>query len=623
MERIKRLGWISFVCALIFILACTTAFAAENSSGLTYTWDLKQMYASQEDWEADYAYVEKTILPKIENYRGKLGDANALKEYLDLYWEANGLLTKLYLYGYLGTQKDQTNATSRGLVDRLYTLDTKVSVASAFADSELVALPQEVKSRLLGQPVLSDYAFMLKDILADDADTLGEEARAVLSGLFPTLGMPETVFSTLTSVEIQFEPIQTSKGETIVVDEGNYGSLLESPDRGIRKAAQESMMQGYQAHNYTLASLLAAHVKNQVALARVQGYDHVLDMALENTDVPVNVYHTLIHTTNQNLAPLHRYITLRKEALGLDTFYGYDMYVPLSNYHPQDIAYATAAQEVQEALQVLGSDYRTKLSHMLTSGHIDVYPAANKVSGGFSVGGLATPYILLNHNGTFDSVSTLSHELGHALYSMYAYENQPVQYQQPTIFTHEVASTTNEALLSGYVQNRANTTAEKLFYLDQQLSNFVKTYYSQVMYAEFEEFIYQTVEQGGSLSADLLNEKWLALQKKYFGEDYKVTELTPYGWSRIPHFYYTFYVYQYATSIACATDIGQRILQGQEGALEQYRSFLKAGASKDPVSLLQLANVDPTNASTMEAAIGHFDQLLDEFETLVKDKSTR
>ncbi|MBP5669487.1 MAG: oligoendopeptidase F, partial [Lachnospiraceae bacterium] len=430
--------------------------------------------------------------------------------------------------------------------------------------------------------------------------------------------VPEDAFSIMNDADFVFPEMQDEKGETVRITHGRYGNLMESPDRRVRKEAFEKMYSVYKQFNNTLAALYNGQVKTLIFHAKAKKYASTLEASVDRNNVSPQVYKNLVETINANLELLHRYVRLRKKCLGVDELHMYDIYVPMIEGVAKVVPYEEAKATVLKALEPLGEDYLAKLREGFANRWIDVYENEGKRSGAYSAGAYGThPYVLLNHNDTLDSMFTLAHEMGHALHSCYSNENQPYIYADYKIFVAEVASTTNEILLLEYLLKNTTDKKERAYLLNHYLDSFKGTVFRQTQFAEFEMKSNELCESGESLNAENLNAMYYELNQRYYGPDMISDEQIAYEWARIPHFYYDFYVYQYATSFSASVAIARAILSEGAPAVERYKKFLSGGCSKPPVELLKIAGVNMETAAPIESAMKAFEEILGELENLV------
>ena len=583
------------------------------------TWDLPAIYPNSEAWEADFQTVEETYLPQYANYQGKLGDEKSLLAYLQMNDQAGRITDKLYVYAGMTSDENQTDSAAFERFARAESLDTRLTQAGSFVTPELLALPEQALRAYRDNPQLRTYRHMLDVVLRQKAHTLSKEAESLLAASGEMANGPETIYTKITEADMQFPVIKGSVGEDIQLSEDVYYQLLLDPDRELRKRAFEGVLGSYNASRYSLAAALDSQMRKDIFYAQSRKYASSLEASLDAGNIPVGVYTSLVQAANDNLQVLHEYIAMRKQVLQLDKVHTYDTYVPLVKPVDVSIPYKDAKIALVEALAPLGEDYIKQLRAGFDNRWIDVYPKENKLSGAYSWGSYDThPYILMNYDDTMDGMLTLAHEMGHALNADYTNNTQAYVNSENPTFLAEVASTTNEMLTLRHMLDRAKDDDEKLYYLNQMAETIRGTFFTQVMYAEFEQQIHERVEKGDALSVDSVNEMWSNLLVKYLGPDYELDELARVGWARIPHFYYNFYVYQYATGIAAANQFVKDILENGQGAADAYLNFLGAGSSDYSVDLLKQAGVDMTAGAPVDNLLADFGRIVSQMEEILR-----
>ncbi|MGN0743075.1 MAG: M3 family metallopeptidase, partial [Candidatus Fimadaptatus sp.] len=587
MRMTKRIA--AFLLALVMAMGCLTALAEGN----TYPtkWDLTEIYASEDEWMADYDAVME-MLPQLESFRGTLNTAQGLYDYLQFFvvGELTRLENKLYLYANLGYSLDASDPVFSTLLARLDTLYSLESQYNAFAESEIFALPLETRQEIMSDPLLEPLAYYLEGYLDEDYEPFSEETNTALAILSPALGRAEDIFNIMTYVDLPDPIIEMPDGTTAELTDALYSQIVSSDDydREFKALCNQTALTRPVDFINTFTALLESCIATNWAYAQLDNYETSREAALALSDVDPAIYDMVIEAAHEGAADYQRYLDIHRRTLGLEEQYGFDLADYISEYDPGMLPYDEAVLQVREALSVLGEDYIAHYDQLVSSNHIDAYSTDTKDTGAFSmsVGNEYQPYLLFNYEGYSTDVSTLAHEMGHAIYSEYSAENQSLVYASPTIFTQEVASTTNELLYYTYMMEHAATEDERLFYLENMLSMFAGTFFSQAWYAEFEDAAYQTVEAGYSLDAEELSDLWMELNETYRGDAVKTYPDYRYQWATIPHMYYNYYVYQYATSVAYAASICEYIASGDEGAVEDYLAFLKLGGSMDPADLL-------------------------------------
>lgn len=585
-----------------------------------FKWKLEDIYASNDLWEKDFAEV-KSLAAKLEQYKGQLalGSENLL-HCLEAFAAMNRLFEKVYVYAHMRSHEDSANGFYQSYSDRSDSLSVEVSSASSFVVPEILAIPSDKLANFLNEnEKLAFYKRYIDDIIRNKPHVLSASEEQILAMSGEMANAPGSIFSMLNNADIKFPTIKDEKGNDIELTKGRFIQLMESTDRTVRKDAFEAMYTTYKKQRNTLAALLNAQVKSNIFNAKVRKYSSARESYLFPDNVPEAVYDNLIQSMHDNMHLMHRYMKLRKQMLGLDELHMYDVYTSMVKEAKMDITYQEAVEKVKEGVAVLGEQYSKDLEKGFTSGWIDVYENEGKRSGAYSWGCYDShPYVLLNHTDTVNSMFTLAHEMGHALHSFYSDANQPYIYAQYKIFVAEVASTLNEALLMHYMLKNTTDKNEKMYLLNYYMEQFRTTVYRQTMFAEFEKLIHAKAEAGESLTADVLSKIYHDLNVQYYGPDMVVDELLDMEWSRIPHFYTSFYVYKYATGFSAATAIAHKIINEGQSAIDKYLEFLKSGGSDYPIELLKIAGVDMTTPEPVNNALKVFEDLLNQMEELVK-----
>lgn len=584
------------------------------------TWALEDMYADRQAWEAAFAKA-KEMAAQAASYAGRLGEsAENLLEYTSLSEKLDCVLSEVY--GYASRVKDQDTADAEGqtLEARAMGLYVECSGLTSFAGPEILAVPEEkLEAFYTEKPELERYRRSIGEVRRCREHILSPELEKVLADAGEMAQAPGTVYSMLVNADLKFDPIRDSRGQEYEVTGGSFIPLMQSPDREVRKAAFESLYTSYGKVINTAASLLNSQVNQLKFFAKARQYPDALHASLDHTNVPVEVYHNLIDAVHEDIGVLHRYMKLRKKLMGVDELHMYDIYTSLVPDADVKISFEDAKKEVLEATAVLGAEYTGVLKEGFENRWIDVYENKGKRGGAYSAGQLVHPYVLLNYKETLDSEFTLAHEMGHAMHSWLSTKNQNPVDRDYVIFVAEVASTCNEALLMQYLLKKTEDKKTRAYLINYFLEQFRTTLYRQTMFAEFELMINEEVAKGGSLTAEGLNKMYHDLNVFYYGEDVEVDSLIDREWARIPHFYYNYYVFQYATGFSAAIALSKRILEEGGSAVKDYLEFLSGGCSKDPISLLRGAGVDMRTAEPVHSALELFDSLLDEMEELMKD----
>lgn len=593
------------------------AWAAQAGDAAT-KWSLADMYAGEEAWQADCDRLEQVLIPGLQQYQGRLDDPATVRKCLQAAEAMFRTADKVYNYATLAADLDQSDDAALERKSQAVSVYTRVLSASSFMDPELLAQDPAYLDSLASQPGLGLYAFYFKNLRLRQDHYLSAPEEALLASVMELTAAPENIFTKLTTVDIDFGNVVLPDQEETTVSEASYMTLISDPRRAVRQEAYQKLMSGYMDNSYTLAATLEAQVKGNIFYARARKYDSALDAALDSELLPRQVYDNLLDTASRNLAPLHRYTRLRARLLDLDKVAAFDLMAPLTPDYNRSFDYAQAQQIVLKGLAPLGSDYTDRLQYGLNHRWVDVYPAAFKISGAYATAIYDShPYILLNYDGSYDSVLTLAHEAGHAMYFDYTNRTQPYMNAGTPIVTQEVASTLNEMLVTDYLLSQAGSDEERLYLLNLEADQIVGTFYRQLMYAEFEQQIHERVEQGEGLSPESMNAIWSALLQKYYGPSFVVDDYSACGWMRIPHFYYDFYVYKYALDLAAAQNLFSGLQSGDETRVTAYLDFLKAGSSDYPVNVLKQAGVDLNDPSMESALLDRFESVLDEIEAIL------
>ncbi len=596
----------------------STALPGRDEIQHEYKWQINDIYASEQLWQTDFDKV-KSSTSTVADYKGTLSQSPAtLAACLKQRDEIGILAGKLFAYARLQRDENSANAKYQALVGKTEGLLAETGAATAFIEPEILAMPADVLAACRREPALAEYSFYFDNLIRQKEHFLSPGEEEILSRSTEATQAAETAFNMLAHADMTFPDIKGEDGKIITLSEGRYRTLIMSPDRRVRKDAFAGLFGAYRAFRNTFAATLSGSVKKNIFYARTRKFNTTLESSLSEGNIPVAVYDNLIATVNQNLAPLHRYIALKKKVLQLDKVHMYDLYTPLAQAVKFTIAYPEGQKLVRDSLAPLGPEYAGILNKGLTSGWIDVYENKGKQTGAYSWGVYGVhPFVLLNYNDRIEDVSTLAHEMGHAIHSYYSQAAQPYATSQYTIFTAEVASTTNEILLNDFLVKTTKDPHKKLYLINQYLEMVRATVYRQTMFAEFEKLIYAKAEAGETLTADLLDELWHALNVKYYGPETVVDAEIDIEWARIPHFYANFYVYQYVTGFAAATSLAEQVLTESTGAQQRYIDFLKSGGSDYPINILNNAGVDMSTPQPVELTLNRFSSMLDELEKTI------
>ncbi len=599
----------------------TSSIPKRSEIPAEYKWKLEEIYASNDLWEKDFAEV-KALAAKLDAFRDKLAEsAESLLMCLDDNAAMSRLFEKVYVYAHMKSHEDSTDSFYQGLADRADSLSVEISSASSFVVPELLSIPDEKLVGFINEnEKLAFYKRYIDEILRTKPHILNANEEQILAMSGEMANAPGSIYSMLNNADIKFPTIKDENGNEIEITKGRFIQLMESTDQRVRKDAFEALYSTYKKQRNTLAALLNSQVKANIFNAKVRRYSSARESYLFPDNVPETVYDNLIKAMHDNMHLMHRYMKLRKQMLGLDELHMYDVYTTMVKEAKMDIDYKEAVETVKKGLEVLGEQYSKDLEKGLSSGWIDVYENEGKRSGAYSWGCYDShPYVLLNHTDTVNNMFTLAHEMGHALHSFYSDANQPYLYAQYKIFVAEVASTLNEALLMHHLLNTTTDKTKKMYLLNYYMEQFRTTVYRQTMFAEFEKIIHGKAEAGESLTADVLCQVYHDLNVKYYGPDMIVDELLDMEWSRIPHFYSSFYVYKYATGFSAATAIAHKILTEGQSAIDNYLKFLKSGGSDYPIELLKIAGVDMMTPEPVDNALKVFEDLLNQMEALVQE----
>lgn len=582
-------------------------------------WSIEDIYPTDEAWEQDFAAAKK-MPEQIASYKGLLStDSAKLLEYLKADDDMTVLLESLINYAQRKNDEDTRESKYQDMVSRLEMLFVDISGAAAFVTPEILSIDDETMERFFReQPDMELYRLCLDRVRRKKAHILSEAEERIMALTGEMTGSPDNIFSMFNDADLKFPDAVDKDGNSHQVTHGSYIPLMHSNDRVLRKSAFESLYGVYENFRNTSAAVLSSQVKCLTFRARARKYDSTLQAALDGNEVPVEVYKQLIEAVHENMHYMYKYVKLRKKLLGVEELHSYDLYAPVVSDIEVKIPFEQAKQEVFDSLAPMGEEYRAIFTKGINDRWIDVYENEGKRSGAYSAGARVHPFVLLNHKDTLDSEFTLAHEMGHAIHSYLSNKNQPVVYSDYVIFVAEVASTCNESLLMQHLLKITTDKKRRAYLINYFLEQFRTTLYRQTMFAEFELMINEKAENGESLTADVLCELYRQLNLLYYGEDIVIDHELDMEWARIPHFYYNYYVYQYATGFSAAIALSQRILKEGAPAVKDYIGFLSGGCSKDPISLLRGAGVDMTSTKPVTDALKLFGELIDEMEELMK-----
>jgi len=586
-----------------------------------YKWNIEAMIRDESTIERDLMKIRKQADQYAEKYAGHLGDS--AETLYDAFASSDKLMRKLekiYVYAHMRRDEDNSNSQYQGMTDMAMAVVAYVSAKVSFFTPELLSLR---RSTLLGfiaeNPKLKTYEFAIMDALRQKKHIMSKKEESIMAQMGEVTSATNDIFTMLNNADIRFADAVDSKGSKHPVTHGTYIKHMESKDRALRASAYHSMYDAYKNLINSISTAYNYNTKTDVVTSRIRKFGSSREAALSGDNIPGAVYDNLVSVVNENLPAMHRYVQLRKELLGLDKMYMYDMYVPLIRIPNRKIRFEEGLDIMREALQPLGRDYISKMNKGISQGWIDVYENKGKTSGAYSFGCYDSyPYILLNYTDTLKDVFTVIHEMGHSMHSKYTRDAQPYIYGSHSIFTAETASTVNESLLMNYLLDKETKPQMRKYLLNMYLEEFRTTLFRQTMFAEFEDITHKAIEAGQVLTGDWMCDQYQALNDKYYGPAVERDDTIRYEWVRIPHFYRAFYVYKYATGYSAATAICSKILSEGKPAADAYIDFLRTGESDYPIELLKIAGVDMSSPEPIRKAMDKFNELLDEFEGMVR-----
>lgn len=585
-----------------------------------YKWKTEDVFKSDDEWKEKFENL-KTKINEFDKFQGKLSKSSELLlNCLKVRDEIDIQIDRLSIYAHLKSDEDTRVTKYQGYRDQVSSLAVQINQKEAFIQPEILQIPENKLWQFVeDQEGLEEYRHYFEDLLRSKDHVLSEEGEELLALAGDMSQSSYRIFSMFNNADIKFSEIEDEKGNKVELTKANFFVFQDSPDRRVREDAFREMYNTYQSWINTLAAALSGAVKKNIYYAKARKYNSALEATLHSDNIPISVYQNVISTLNKNLTPMHRYISIRKKVLGLDKVYPWDLYVPLLKELQWKVSYEEAVETIQIALAPLGEDYLAIMKKGFTSRWFDVYENKGKRSGAYSssVYGIPHPYMLLNYQNMLDDMFTVAHEMGHSIHSYYTMKNQPYIYSDYTTFVAEVASTLNEALLMDYLIKKTTNKEKKLYLINQYADQIRGTMYIQAIFAEFEKRIHDKLEAGEALTSDFYNGVARDIYTRYYGPDFEMDPIYDINWCRIPHFYYNFYVYQYATGIAAATAIAQKIISGDMEARDAYLNFLKSGNSDYSINLLKDAGVDMTSPQPIEATAILFSDLIDEMEKLL------
>ena len=584
------------------------------------TWAIEDLYSSDEAWEQDLKALEEDR-EVLASFEGKLGQSGQmLYDYLSKMENADVRAGRLGNYAMRMSDVDTRDATYQAMTGKFMSVAVGIGAACSFETPEIMTISDEKLEGFYQEyPALNKYRRYLTDLRRMKDHILSQAEEKLLAAAGEMAQTPQNTYSMLTNADMKFPDALDSQGNPHPISQGTFVLCQESSDRVLRKNAYESLYHVFQNFQNTAAALLNAQNKKLKFYADARKYESAFEASLDGTNVPTSVYLNLIETVHQNLDKMHRYVRLRKKLLGVDELHFYDIYTPLVADVDKKIPYEQAKQTIYDALAPMGEDYRKILKEGFESRWIDVYQNEGKRAGAYSAGAMEHPYVMMNYTGTLDSQFTLAHEMGHALHSYHSNKTQTPLDAGYVIFVAEVASTCNEALLMEYLLSKTTDKKERAYLINHFLEQFKGTLYRQTMFAEFELNIGKMVQEGKTLTPDVLCGEYRRLNELYYGPDMVVDDEIAVEWARIPHFYFNYYVFQYATGYSAAIALSRRILSEGEPAVQDYIRFLCGGCSKSPIDLLKDAGVDMTGPEPVNQAIALFGELLDEMESLMEE----
>lgn len=585
-----------------------------------YKIDLKDLFKNDEEFLKEVDHLNKKI-EEFEKFQGHLlDDDKTLLEFLKLDDEISAKLEVCYVYAHLNNDFDLGEKRSNEFFGKAVKLYNKYSTNISYVIPELLQNDYKIIEKFINENKdLKQYERMLKNIFKEKSHFLSKEEERVLSVINDSFRTPENAYSKLLDADLTFESIKDEKGKKVELTSSNWAKYLESKNRNVRKNTFKKFYKSYINIRNTTTELLASEVKNNNNIAKLRKYDSALSASLESNDVNPQIYNSLINHIHNNLKKTYKYWDLRKKILGVSNLHIYDTYVPMVDANEKEYSFEEAKELVLNALSILGDDYTKVLNKAFDNNWIDVFPTKNKRSGGYCTAVYNShPYVFLNFDNRYGEVSTVAHELGHAMHYYYSIKNNNYVDYSYSIFVAEVASQVNEIILSDYMIKNSKNKQEKLFVLDELLKRFKASVIRQAMFAEFEKEIHEKEQNGVVLTSEYLNDLYYKLNKLYFGPSVEIDKEIAFEWERIPHFFYNFYVYQYSTGYIAALKIAKDIINKKENALENYLKFLSLGCTMDPVSELKVAGVDLTKDEVYNEAFEEFEKEIEEFEKIYK-----
>ena len=586
-----------------------------------YKWDLSSLYKSEENFDNDFNKVLKKV-EELKEYKGKITQtAENLLQTIELSLSIKRIVNNLYAYSKMKSDENTKNSKYQKMFAKIQSLNVNVNEELSFIVPEILRESKDkIKLFLNNEDDLKLYKKHLEDILRQKDHFLSEDKEKIMAQAGDIMSGPSNTFNMLNNADFTFPKIKDENDEDLQLTHGNFIKTLKKNDRDVRKNAFKAYYSVYEKHENGLASNLVTQIKTDCFSAKVRDYKNSLTQALDKNNIPTKVYNSLIKAVHDNIGAMHKYMRLKKEFLDLDELHLYDIYVPLVKDVDFEFPFDESKDILLDAFEILGKDYTTTVKKSFNNRWIDVYETKGKRSGAYSFGTYdSNPYILLNYQDNLNSLYTLAHEMGHSMHSHLTRNNQPYVYGNYSIFLAEIASTTNEALLTDYFLNTLDNKKRKLYILNDYLEKFRGTLFRQTMFAEFEKFMHRKIENSEPLTSDILKEKYKNLNKIYYGDDVYIDEEIALEWARIPHFYYNYYVYQYATGFAAAINITDRIKNKEDNIVKKYIEFLSSGSEKYPIDLLKDLGLDMTSVNVVTKALKRFKYLVDEMEELIEN----
>jgi len=582
-------------------------------------WDLESMFIDFTAWDKSYNEA-KRMANDFESYREKVGSSsevllNVLKDMGELY----RITSHLYSYAHMKLDEDTREGSSQALSDKALGLYVEVKEKTSYVVPEILKLDLAMLDKYYEEnPELQLYKKHIGNIMRQKEHTLSAREESILAQMGEISNSPQKIFSMLNNADIKFPMIKDEEGKDVELTHGNFIPFMESTNRDVRKGAFQALYTTYKGFKNTFAASLNGDLKKNIFNANVRNYKSSREASLDENNVSLTVYDNLINSIHKNLDSMHKYMEIRKRALGVEELHMYDLYTPIVKDVDFKIPFEEGVNLIKKALTPLGEEYMQVVEEGFSSRWIDIYENRGKRSGAYSSGSYdSKPFILLNYHDTLDNAFTTAHELGHSIHSYFTRKNQPFIYGDYSIFVAEVASTANESLLMDYMLKNVKDKNEKLYLLNHYLESFRTTVFRQTMFAEFEKIINEYLEAGGSLTADYLCEEYKKINQLYYGANVVIDDEIGMEWARIPHFYYNYYVFQYATGYSAAVALSEKILTEGKPAVDRYINFLKSGSSDYPLNVLKTAGVDMTTEEPVNNAMKLFSKLVDEMDKLI------